>query len=253
MQYFYQTYWFYVPCALAAAIVVSGCLIRIRQNNKKIIRLLQEQVHLLELRAIQLEQENQDLQRLSYADGLTGVANRRRFEQALDLEWRRASRAGVPISLIMIDADFFKPFNDAYGHQRGDDCLILIANTLRNALHRPGDMVARYGGDEFIILIPGTDAEGAADMAEAMRTRVEAMDIMHEGSPDGRAVTISLGVATGYPTSGFSSGELVAVADEALYQAKGEGRNRSVRSREPLRQDHAPPTTPVWQLRNQND
>lgn len=106
---------------------------------------------MVEQRTRQLERANQDLRRLSYLDGLTGVANRRRFEEALDLEWRRASRAGTPLSLIMIDTDFFKPFHDAYGHQRGDDCLILIAGSIRNALNRPGDMAARYGGDEFII------------------------------------------------------------------------------------------------------
>ena len=93
---------------------------------------------------------------------------------------RRACRAGTALSLVMIDADFFKPFNDTYGHQRGDDCLILIANTLRNGLNRPGDVVARYGGDEFMLLIPGTDAQGVAQLAETLRGRVEAMEISHE-------------------------------------------------------------------------
>ncbi len=162
-----------------------------------------------------------------------------------NLEWRRACRAGTPISLIMIDTDSFKPFNDAYGHQRGDDCLILIANALRYALNRPGDMVARYGGDEFVILIPGTDVEGAAEMAEMMRARVESMEIAHEASDHDKIVTISLGVVTGYPVRGFSSGELIAAADAALYKAKDEGRNRFVISREPTKKDSAMPGSPM--------
>ena len=238
---FSDTYLFYLFLALAL-LVFLACgyalsIRRVRMRHKNITLLMQERLQLLELRTQQLEQANQDLHRLSHLDSLTGVANRRRFEEALDMEWRRASRAGTPLSLIMIDTDFFKPFNDAYGHQRGDDCLTLVANTLRNALNRPGDLVARYGGDEFMILIPGTDAEGAAEVAEAMRARVEGMEITHKGSPDDKVVTISLGVVTGYPTRGFSTGELIAAADEALYHAKNEGRNRFFTSREPMGND----------------
>ena len=247
----------YLFLALAVLVFVAcgyGLSIRrVRMRHKKTSRFMQERLQLLELRTQQLEQANQDLHRLSHLDSLTGVANRRRFEEALDLEWRRASRAGTPLSLIMIDTDFFKPYNDAYGHQRGDDCLTLVANTLRNALNRPGDMVARYGGDEFMILIPGTDSEGAAAIAETMRVRVEGMEITHNASPDDKVVTISLGVVTGYPTRGFSTGELIAAADEALYQAKGEGRNRFITSREPMGHDRTPPASPMWQLRNKYD
>lgn len=226
---------------------------RIKSRENTSARFMQEQLRMLEVRTQQLEQANQDLRRLSYLDGLTGVANRRHFEEALDLEWRRASRAGTPISLIMLDADFFKPFNDAYGHQRGDDCLKLIAGTIHNALNRPGDMVARYGGDEFMVLIPGADAEGAAEMAEAMRSRVEEMAITHEGSPADRIVTISLGVVTAYPTRGFSSSDLIATADEALYQAKDKGRNRLIISSGPVAKDHQMPPNPLWQLGGKHD
>ena len=254
---FSDTYLFYLLPALALLVAVAfgyGLSIRrLKMRHKNTALIMQERLQLLELRTQQLEQANQDLHRLSHLDSLTGVANRRRFEEALDLEWRRASRAGTPLSLIMIDTDFFKPFNDVYGHQRGDACLTLVANTLRNALNRPGDMVARYGGDEFMILIPGTDAEGAAEIAEAMRVRVEGMEITHKGSPDDKVVTISLGVVTGYPTRGFSTGELISAADEALYQAKDEGRNRCITSREPMGNDHTPPTSPTWQLRNKYD
>lgn len=251
---FSDTYLFYLFLDLALLVAVAcgyGLSIRrLKMRHRDTTLIMQERLQLLELRTQQLEQANQDLRLLSQLDSLTGVANRRRFEEALDLEWRRASRTGAPLSLIMIDTDFFKPFNDAYGHQRGDDCLTLLANTLRYALNRPGDMVARYGGDEFIILIPGTDAEGAAEIAEAMRVRVEGMEITHKGSPDDKVVTISLGVVTGYPTRGFSAGELVAAADEALYRAKDEGRNRFIISRQPMGNDHTPPTSPRWQLRN---
>jgi diguanylate cyclase (GGDEF)-like protein len=248
---------FYLLLTLILLLFVAGGyrfhIRRIKLREKKSARFMQERLRLLELRTQQLEQANQDLRRLSYLDGLTGVANRRHFEETLDLEWRRASRAGTPLSLIMIDTDFFKPFNDAYGHQRGDDCLKLIAGTIRNALNRPGDIVARYGGDEFLVLIPGTNAEGAAEMAEAMRARVEAMEIAHEGSPGDKVVTISLGAVTAYPTRGFSSGELIAAADEALYQAKDEGRNRLIISSGPVMKDHEPPPSPVWQLRSKHD
>ena len=245
---FSDIYLFYLFLALALLVAVAcGYAVSIRQvklRHKDTMLFMQEHLQLLELRTQQLEQANQDLHRLSHLDSLTGLANRRRFEEALDLEWRRASRTGMPLSLIMVDTDFFKPFNDLYGHQRGADCLMLIANTLRNAVNRPGDMVARYCGDEFMILIPGTDAEGAAELAEAMRDRVKGMEIMHKGSIDELVVTISLGVATVYPSMGFSTGQLIAAADEALYQAKDEGRNRFSISREPM---ISTPISPIWQ------
>ena len=254
---FSDTYLFYIFLSLTLLVAVASgyglSIRRLKTRHKNTTLIMQERLQLLELRTQNLEQANRDLHHLSRLDSLTGVANRRRFEEALDLEWRRASRTGTPLSLIMIDTDFFKPFNDAYGHQRGDDCLTLVANTLRNGLNRPGDMVARYGGDEFMILIPGTDAAGAAEIAEAMRVRVEGMEITHTGSPDDKVVTISLGVVTSYPTRGFSTGELIAAADEALYQAKYEGRNRFIISREPMGNDHTPPTSPMWQLRNKYD
>lgn len=241
MQSFYQTYWFYGLCFLGVVVILASYRLRGRQIKRlrqaQRAALLRERLHRLEQHASLLEQENQDLRRLSHLDGLTGIANRRHFEEAFDLEWRRACRAGTALSLVMIDADYFKPFNDAYGHQRGDDCLIRIANTLRNGLNRPGDLVARYGGDEFMLLIPGSDAQGVAELAEALRVRIEAMEILSEGSPIDQMVTISLGVVTDYPTRGFSSDDLVAAADEALYQAKGEGRNQVARFQKPVREN----------------
>jgi diguanylate cyclase (GGDEF)-like protein len=237
LQQLYQTYWFYLLCFLAVVTVAGSYRLRISQRKRhqaQSVVLLRERLNLLERHTRQLEQENHDLRRLSYLDGLTGIANRRHFEAALELEWRRACRAGTALSLVMIDADFFKPFNDAYGHQRGDDCLIRIANTLRNGLNRPGDMAARYGGDEFMLLIPGSDAQGVAELAEAIRARVAAMEILHEGSPTDSVVTISLGAVTGYPTRGFSSGDLIVAADAALYRAKEDGRNQVAIIQEPI-------------------
>jgi len=243
MQSLYQTYWFYAVCSLAVVIIIGSYCLRRRRIKRRSqvqsVALLRERLHRLEQHACLLEQENHDLRRLSHLDGLTGIANRRHFEEVFDLEWRRACRAGTALSLVMIDTDFFKPFNDAYGHQRGDDCLIRIANTLRNGLHRPGDLVARYGGDEFMLLIPGSDAQGVAELAEALRARIEAMEILSEGSPIDQMVTISLGVVTDYPTRGFSSADLIAAADEALYQAKEEGRNQVARFQKPVRENGA--------------
>jgi diguanylate cyclase (GGDEF)-like protein len=165
-----------------------------------------------------LEKANAHLQRLSMLDGLTGVANRRRFNEALDVEWRRAVRTGAPLSLLMIDIDDFKPYNDAHGHQAGDDCLCLVGTTLAESLHRAGDLVARYGGEEFAVLLPETDAEHARLVGEMLRERVAA------AAP----VTISVGVAAVVPDLGGAAFVLVANADAALYEAKRSGRNRVV-------------------------
>lgn len=174
----------------------------------------------------QLEEANQKLHDLSILDGLTGIANRRRFNEVLGLEWRRAIRDTAPLSLILIDVDFFKAYNDTYGHQMGDDCLKLVVNSLKDVLKRPTDLIARYGGEEFVVLLPKTDAEAAAALAEEMRAGVEALEIAHALSQVTDRVTISLGVATIVPNLDSSYAELVAEADQALYQAKQGGRNR---------------------------
>jgi diguanylate cyclase (GGDEF)-like protein len=234
---FYQANWFYGPWGVIVTLLGAvRSRLGIRQEKvaeKDRIRFLEERLQLMELSTQQLQVANQNLQRLSRLDGLTGIANRRHFEEVLDTEWRRASRAGTALSLIMIDADFFKAFNDAYGHQRGDECLMLLASIFGNAVNRPGDLAARYGGEEFMILLPGTSAQGAVELAEAIRARVEATQIWHEGSPAEEVVTISLGVVTSYPVRGLSPGGLIAAVDEALYRAKQEGRNRVIMSEPP--------------------
>jgi diguanylate cyclase (GGDEF)-like protein len=178
-------------------------------------------------RTLQLEEANAKLQSLSELDPLTGIANRRRFEETLGREWRRAMRDGLPLSLVMIDIDSFKDFNDAHGHQVGDQCLRRVSHEIREALTRPGDLLARYGGEEFAAILPSTPLRGAESVAEVLRGRVESMATRHPGAPRG-VVTISLGVATANPGTASSAEALVAEADEALYRAKRAGRNRVV-------------------------
>ncbi|MGE5397647.1 MAG: diguanylate cyclase [Chitinophagales bacterium] len=182
----------------------------------------------LELIAVtrQLEQANQRLQRLSSLDGLTGIVNRRYFEETLDKEWRRAMREEKPLTLLMIDIDFFKDYNDHYGHLAGDDCLKNIAKILQNEIKRPGDLVARYGGEEFAVILPDTDSVGGMVVAELLRTRVVASQIQHEASSISDYVTVSVGVCTMIPVRNAIPSTIIAAADSALYLAKQEGRNR---------------------------
>lgn len=166
------------------------------------------------------------LESLALLDGLTNIPNRRQFNDAADSEWKRAQRAQTPLGLIMADIDFFKDYNDTYGHGAGDNCLRLVAATLSNeGIFRPGDLVARYGGEEFIALLPDTDAEGAGKLAERFRHAIEALQIAHRNSMVADTVTVSVGYASLTPTLGKSLSELVELADRQLYQAKAAGRN----------------------------
>ena len=156
------------------------------------------------------------------------MANRRRFDEYLNAEWRRLVREQRPLSLILCDIDYFKLYNDTYGHLAGDFCLQQVAGVLRQSLRRPADLVARYGGEEFAMILPNTDITRAAFIAEDVRKRVRELSIPHVESPVSQYVTLSLGVATFIPTSDTSAQELIAAADESLYQAKNEGRDRVV-------------------------
>lgn len=173
-----------------------------------------------------LQQANRELDLLSMVDQVTGLANRRRFDEALNDEWRRGIRSGAPLALVMIDVDFFKAFNDSYGHQPGDLCLRYVCSAIRSVVRRPGDLVARYGGEEIAALLPNSTLAGARVLAESMRKAVEGLNIPHAGSTVSRWVTVSAGVAFLVPVATVPPAELVAQADRALYRAKEEGRNR---------------------------
>ncbi|MDZ7699976.1 MAG: diguanylate cyclase [Deltaproteobacteria bacterium] len=168
------------------------------------------------------------LRRMSYQDGLTGVANRRHFEETLDKEWRRSARDKDPLSIIMVDIDLFKAYNDAYGHQKGDECLKQVAQCIQSGLKRPGDLAARYGGEEFVVVLPDTDMKGAMAVAEKIKNGMEALRIPHRASTVSEHVTVSQGVATGIAEPSITPESLVEAADQALYQAKKGGRNRVV-------------------------
>lgn len=170
------------------------------------------------------------LRRMSMVDGLTGLANRRHFDEIFDREWRRCVREKREISVIMIDIDYFKRYNDRYGHQAGDDCLRSVGNTLAATIKRPGDFAARYGGEEFVVVLPMTDLENALNIAEMMRAHVSDLNIRHDDSHAASVVTISAGVAAGLPDKDMSPAHLIKKADDALYEAKNTGRNRVMAS-----------------------
>ncbi len=172
--------------------------------------------------------EYQDLlKRRSHLDGLTGLPNRRDFDETLAREWKRGQRLSSPMSLLLIDVDHFKNYNDHYGHLKGDDCLRRISSALAEQ-GRVTDLVGRYGGEEFVALLPHTDLEGGKEVGEKFRLCVAALDIPHETSPVAERVTISLGLATALPSEEISPDTLVQTADERLYRAKQAGRDRLV-------------------------
>lgn len=182
---------------------------------------------LLEMTSM-LSAANKELRRLSSMDGLTEVANRRLFDDTLDVEWRRAMRNQTKLAIVMMDIDHFKLYNDQYGHLAGDECLKRVAGALLTCLRRPSDLLARYGGEEFVALLPDTEQSGAMTLAEYGRKAVLRLAMPHAASPVAEVVTVSLGVAATIPRHGRKATELVEAADRALYQAKKKGRNRVV-------------------------
>jgi diguanylate cyclase (GGDEF)-like protein/PAS domain S-box-containing protein len=180
----------------------------------------------LQKKTKQLEKANKILKKLSNIDGLTGIANHRRFFEIFRKEWNRSIRNGSPISLLMCDVDFFKRYNDNYGHQKGDECLKKIAEALKKVLNRPGDFAARYGGEEFAVVLPETDSKGASTIAEKIRKHVQSLQLIHEKSTINDYVTISLGCATTIPKFTKNYSLLIKATDTALYRSKQRGRNR---------------------------
>ncbi len=166
------------------------------------------------------------LSNLAIHDGLTGIYNRRYFDETLAREWKRTMREKAPLSLIMLDIDYFKKYNDTYGHQAGDECLRQVATTISGALRRPADMAARYGGEEFVVVLPNLKLEDSAKFGETIRAKIEALKMEHKQSDANPCITVSLGIASVVPSSISSYEELVGAADKALYSAKNKGRNR---------------------------
>lgn len=181
-----------------------------------------------------LEEANRQLRYIAAVDSLTQVPNRRYFNEYLNREWRRMAREQAPLSLILCDVDFFKLYNDTYGHPAGDNCLKAVAGAISRAVQRPGDLVARYGGEEFAAILPNTTGENAAHVAQKIQAEVKALQIAHANSRVSECVTLSQGIANTIPCHKSQPHTLIAAADRALYQAKAEGRDRFTLSRQVL-------------------
>lgn len=202
---------------------------RIRAHTKAYLTQLERDEAFRKLGELQseLQKSNAELQKLTCQDGLTGIANRRRFDDFIRKECLRSAREGTPISLVLIDIDYFKLYNDNYGHLKGDDCLQKVAETLERAVQRPADIVARYGGEEFAVVLPNTNAHGAVKIADSLRHAIESLELPHVYSPLCNIVTISMGIACKVASEKASPADLIEMADEALYEAKNAGRNQS--------------------------
>ncbi|MBB2931136.1 two-component system chemotaxis family response regulator WspR [Paraburkholderia silvatlantica] len=201
---------------------------RVKYHSRSYVNMLQRDEAYRALRRSQQEllRANLELRRLTHSDGLTGLSNRRYLDEFLSAEWKRAERERTEISLLMIDVDYFKPYNDTYGHVAGDNVLRSVATTIRREIRQPRDLVARFGGEEFAVVLPGTGSAGARLLAEKMRRDVAGLALPHVGSAVSEHLTISIGVATLTPAPGLAETALIEEADAALYRAKRDGRNR---------------------------
>jgi diguanylate cyclase (GGDEF)-like protein len=217
-----------VGWGLSASTFLGGSLLGMVLRYRDERHLRREHLHarLLLLDNERIQALANQLERLSFLDGLTGLANRRYFDSGLDKAWRSCQRDNAPLTVIMVDVDFFKPYNDFYGHQQGDQALRDLAQTISAQAVRPQDMVARYGGEEFVVLLPWVDEEAAGRMAEKILQAVRQRNLPHERSTCAPYITVSAGVATRVPTPEMHPSSLVAAADEALYRAKHDGRDR---------------------------
>lgn len=201
---------------------------RIRYHSRSYMTLLQrdEAYRALRVSQQQLLDTNLVLQRLMNSDGLTGLSNRRHFDEYLELEWRRSIREQTQLSLLMIDVDYFKAYNDAFGHLEGDEALRQVAKAIRANSSRPSDLPARYGGEEFALVLPNTSPGGARLLAEKLRQSIAGMNIPHIAPSQGSSLTVSIGLATVVPQVGSHSRQLIQTADQGLYAAKHNGRNQ---------------------------
>jgi two-component system, chemotaxis family, response regulator WspR len=205
---------------------------RVRHHSKAYLNQLQRDAAYLALHESQrkLMEINVELQRLTNVDGLTGLSNRRYFNEYMDAQWRLAAREHAPLSVLMIDVDSFKPYNDTYGHLAGDEVLKAIASAMQSSFVRPTDLTARFGGEEFVVVLPATPAVSLPALGERLRHNVEALRIPHSGATVGGIVTISIGGATRTSENDKPFLPLIEAADTALYEAKKSGKNRVVTS-----------------------
>lgn len=212
---------------------------RIRHHSKSYLNRQQRDAAYRALDESQkkLIEMNQALQRLSHVDGLTGLSNRRYLDEFLAIEWKRAARELGDLSVLMIDVDNFKKYNDSYGHLAGDEVLKQVATAVRECLHRPADLAARFGGEEFVVVLPGTSFYGAQVMGERICRRIEGLNVAHGALGEACVVTVSIGGGSTMPVRGGLANELLAIADEALYVAKGSGKNRAVVREIPAKSD----------------
>jgi two-component system chemotaxis family response regulator WspR len=203
---------------------------RIRSHAKHYLLQLERNAAFFALREMQrqLQKTNAELERLSSLDGLTGIANRRSFDNTLEKEWKRALRDQSSLSLILIDIDYFKPYNDTYGHLKGDECLSIVAQTLSKHATRPTDLLARYGGEEFALIAPFTNAHGARQLAQNLHDSIHELGMEHKSSDVSDTITISQGIATLIPGEHANIEDIIKFADKALYQAKELGRDRYI-------------------------
>ncbi|AIE74362.1 MULTISPECIES: sensor domain-containing diguanylate cyclase [unclassified Synechocystis] len=216
-----------ITSQVAAAIRTAQYYETIKNYSQTLELRVRERTLELEFAKQQLEQVNQQLKHLAIYDELTQIPNRRYFTTYLEQEWRQCLRQKSPISLILCDVDYFKNYNDLYGHQVGDQCLQSIAKIVQSALKRPSDVLARYGGEEFILILPYTDQPGAYTVAERIHCYLAEAQISHADSPTSRYVTVSLGIGTTVPLLHYQPSDLIKIADQALYAAKASGRNQT--------------------------
>ncbi len=188
----------------------------------------QQQLVLSQQAEHQTRKQNLELKRISRLDGLTKIANRRHFDEQLQFEWRRLTRSRKPLSLVLCDVDYFKRYNDTYGHQMGDLCLKQVAQALRKSKRRTGDFVARYGGEEFVFLLPNTDESAAIEFAQTVKAAIDNLQLPHRDSAVSSRVTLSMGISSMIPAQATSPDTLFLSADKALYEAKNTGRDRIV-------------------------
>jgi len=220
---FFQAPWF---LSLVALVMSLSVLAVIKLRTRHLRQQKEEMQRLVTERTEELRQANEHLAQLSFVDSLTGLANRRRFDETFEQEWQRAKRFQTPLALLIADVDYFKLYNDTLGHPEGDKCLAALAEILRHEARRAGDLVARYGGEEFVIVVPGADLDAAVEFAERIRKACEEGAIPHPASSTAPVVTISVGLGSRVPADESTSETLLQEADAALYQAKRNGRNR---------------------------